>query len=191
MMETGEENALRKAFEVNNWKGWEENKLLFKNITHREKCGMHLYNYGVNVLVERNHPVLMKCRGLVVDDDGKVLNYPFERFFNDFEKEKSDIDWSTAQVQEKIDGSLICVFRGNNGCEITTRGSFYPNEQAEFDKWFTDKFSNFHLLEKNCCYMFELVSKKNRIVTWYKKEFVALIGARVLNDGDYKFKEFN
>lgn len=188
-MNDGEEDALRQAFKANNWKGWEENELLFKNIIHREKDGMHLYNYGSPVLVERNHPVLMKCRGIVVDEKGKVLNYPFDRFFNDFEKEKCDIDWNTAEAQEKIDGSLISVFWGNDKWQITTRGSFYPNNQAEFDNWFLEQFHEFDLLEKDCCYMFELVSKNNRVVTWYKEEFIVLIGARYLT-GSFKFKEF-
>ncbi len=97
-METGEEKALRNAFKENGWKGWEENELLFKNIEYKNKEDMHLYNYGKNVLVKRNHPVLMKCRGLVVRKDGVVLNYPFDRFFNDFEEEKIEIDWQTAEA---------------------------------------------------------------------------------------------
>jgi len=107
-MNKDEEIPLRKAFQLNKWSGWEENELLFSNIEHKQKGNLHLYNYGKNTLVDRNNPVIMKCRGLVVDDEGKVLNYPFERFFNDFEKEKTEIDWSTAEAQEKLDG---CVSR--------------------------------------------------------------------------------
>lgn len=179
-MNNGEEDPLRQAFKINNWEGWEENELLFNNITHREKDGMHLYNYGNNVLVERNHPVLIRCRGIVVDAQGKVLNYPFDRFFNDFEKEKCKIDWATAEAQEKIDGSLVCVFWANDQWQMTTRGSFYPNEQAEFDDWFLKQFNKFDRLDKMFCYMFELVSKNNRIVTWYDEEFIVLLGIRLL-----------
>ncbi len=182
-MNADEVNPLRLAFLKSNWQGWEESERLFANITHKEKNGMHLYNYNKEGLVERNHPVLMRCRGLVVDIDGKVLNHPFEKFFNDFEKEKVELDWKTAEIQEKIDGSLICVFFANKEWQITTRGSFYPSEYDKtqaFDKWFKRLFKDFDCLNENYCYMFEMVTKKNRIVTFYENEFVVLIGARNL-----------
>lgn len=37
------------------------------------------------------------------------------------------------------------------------------------------------MLKKDHCYIFELVSRENRIVTWYDDDFVALIGVRNLN----------
>ncbi|MEK6921669.1 MAG: hypothetical protein AABX82_07315, partial [Nanoarchaeota archaeon] len=74
---------LKKAFIQNNWH-WAESEELFKNINVKNKEHMWLYNYGDAVFVERNHPVLMKCRGLVVSANGVVFNYPFDRFFNEF-----------------------------------------------------------------------------------------------------------
>lgn len=152
------------------------------NIRAREKNGMYLYNYGNVVIVPRNDPVIMKCRGLVLDKNGGVLNYPFDRFFNPHEKEATKLDWDTAVVQEKFDGSLICVFWYDGGWEVTTRGSFYPQPLADFD--FADKFrelfTGFDQLSKTHCYMFEMCTEMNRIVTWYNMEFISLIGIRNL-----------
>lgn len=152
------------------------------NIRPKEKNGMYLYRYSDKVIVPRNHPILMKCRGLVLDKGGNVLNYPFDRFFNPHEKESTDINWETAQIQEKIDGSLICVFYYNDEWQVTTRGSFYPNPLADsdFSLLFKELFTNFDSLKKNFCYMFELVTDKNRIVTWYDENFVVLLGIRNL-----------
>src|SRR3989338_4854594 len=176
---------LKKAFLKHKW-GWKESVELFKNISVSAKGNMHLYNYNDSVLVERNNPVISRCRGIVVDTNGNVLNYPFDRFFNEFEEEAAEIDWKSAIIEEKIDGSLICLFWNGNKWEITTRGSFYPNmnnPETEFHKWFLGHFpeENLEILEKNVCYMFELVSKNNRIVKWYDEEFSALVGARDLN----------
>ena len=152
------------------------------NIRAREKNGMYLYNYGNVVIVPRNDPVLVKCRGLVLDINGKVLNYPFERFFNPYEKEAVKLDWDAAIVLEKVDGSLICVFWNGKDWEVTTRGSFYPQPLADLDfaEKFKELFTKFDQLSKTHCYMFEMCSEMNRIVTWYEREFISLIGIRNL-----------
>jgi len=159
---------------------------VLNNIRVHKKNDMYLYNYSDVVIVPRNHPMLVKCRGLVLRGDGAVLNYPFDRFFNDWENDnKADISWNTAVAQEKLDGSLISVFWNGIDWEVCTRGSFYPNENnlertLDYSQEFKRLFNNFDYLNKTCSYVFELISDKNRIVTKYDKEFVALIGARNL-----------
>jgi hypothetical protein len=160
---------------------WED---IFKNIRVKQKDDMFLYNYSDVVIVPRDNPILCKCRGLILKKDGNILNYPFDRFFNDFENtEKAKIDWNTALAQQKIDGSLINVFWTGTQWEITTRGSFYPNDNTtessiNYAEEFKRLFKSFNLLDKDKCYMFELISKNNRIITKYDWEFIALIGAR-------------
>ena len=172
---------LKKAFLKQSWL-WEESEELFESIDVKNKENMWLYNYRDKILVSRTHPVLVKCRGMVVSTEGQILNYPFDRFFNDWEKECAAIDWDSAEIQEKLDGSLVCVFWSGKDWEITTRGSFYPYENAEIDyaEEFKRLFDGWSSLNKNTCYMFELISKKNRIVTWYDEEKVYLLGARDL-----------
>ena len=170
---------LKKAFLQNGW-DWNESDDLFKCISVKEKDGFWLYNYNDNVLVDRNHPVLMKCRGIVVNSAGVVFNYPFDRFFNYWEKEAADIDWGSAIIQEKIDGSLCCVWHDGNDWRVSTRGSFYPQElsDVDFEQLFKKHFSKLDDLDKDFCYMFELATRQNMIVTLYKDEGVYLIGAR-------------
>ena len=52
--------------------------------------------------------MVQECRGLILDskDDWRVVKFSFSKFFNWGEKNAADIDWSTARVQAKIDGSL-------------------------------------------------------------------------------------
>lgn len=170
------------------WKEGETgNQLLWDNIKVVVKDNKYLYNYTDSVLLERNHPILMKCRGLVLDSSGKPFFYPFDRFFNEFEKEKTNIDWKTAEIQEKIDGTMIGVWFDGEKWVVTTRGSFYDKivpEERRYDKFFWKIFGKEKIkeLDESLCYVFELVSSKNRIVTKYSEEFVALIGARIIID---------
>ena len=178
---------LKRAFDKNNWE-WKESEELFKCISFSNKNNLWLYNYNDIVLVERNHPVLMKCRGLVVDSEGRTLNFPFERFFNNWEKEKAEIDWKSAIAEEKLDGSMCSCFWNGKDWEIATRSSFYPNQDAEkkfddyvdFDLLFRKHFKKFNLLDKNFSYIFEIITKENRIVTYYDYEAIYLVGAREL-----------
>jgi len=52
------------------------------------------------------HPVVLECRGLILDeaDNWNVVAYPFRRFANYGEEWANPIDWSTARVQDKLDG---------------------------------------------------------------------------------------
>lgn len=189
MVEMKEEfKLLKEVFLKNNWE-WEESERLFTCISVKVKDDMYLYNYNNNVLVDRNHPVLIRCRGLVINKKGKVLNYPFDRFFNEFEKECKPIDWETATIQNKEDGSLISVFWNDNDWEVTTRGSFYPIEgqHVDYAQLFYSLFKRFRMLHKDNCYMFELITKQNRIVKWYDEEIIYLLGVRNLNT----FQEIN
>jgi len=169
-------------FPLEKFVGYPLDRDLKDNIRTKEKDGMYLYTYSDKVIVPRDHPVLVKCRGLVLDVNGKVLNYPFDRFFNPYEKESANIDWDTAEVQEKLDDSLICVFHYNDEWQVTTRGSFYPNPNADvnYEKLFRYYFHAFDELKENFCYIFGLVTDLNRIVTWYDDQFVVLLGIRNL-----------
>ncbi len=175
---------LKKFFKNNNW-NYEESEELHKCITIKNKDDMWLYNYNDNILVHRNHPVIIKCRGLVLDEEGEVMCYPFDRFFNSFENECSPIDWDSSVILNKIDGSLILVFynKYKTKWEIITRGAFYPMDNSNenslnYEELFRAQFNNTEELLKGFTYMFELVTKKNRIVTHYEHEGVYLIGMR-------------
>src|SRR3990167_10164604 len=85
---------------------YEESNELWDNIRVSVKEDMYLYNYTDAVLVPRNHPVIVLCRGLVLDEDGNVKCFPMKRSFNHFEKECATIDWNSAVVQEKVDGCV-------------------------------------------------------------------------------------
>ena len=149
------------------------------NLNVSEKNGFCLYNYNQNVLVPRDDPIIRMCRGIVLDKDGEVMNQPFNRFFNFHEAECDKIDIANADIFEKLDGSLISVWHTGTEWEVTTRGVFYPHEDSHnFKETFCRLFDNFDRLWTDVTYMFELISRDNKIVTKYEEEKVVLIGAR-------------
>src|SRR5271170_7082534 len=56
-----------------------------------------------------NEPIVRECRGLIVDqaDDWRIVAAPYRKFFNHGEVHAAPIDWPTARVYEKLDGSLM------------------------------------------------------------------------------------
>ena len=52
----------------------------------------------------------LQCRGLILrKDTNQPVCVPFYKFFNLGEEQAHAIDWGTASVYEKVDGSLIKV----------------------------------------------------------------------------------
>ena len=72
------------------------------------------YDQLANSEVEHyfKNPIVRECRGLILDTGYKAVCVPFFKFMN-AEEPDSDlnaIDWASASVQQKIDGSLIKLF---------------------------------------------------------------------------------
>jgi len=56
--------------------------------------------------------VVQECRGIVLDmdDDWAVVAYPYRKFFNYGERWAASVDWSSAAVVDKLDGSLATLY---------------------------------------------------------------------------------
>ncbi len=139
-----------------------------------------------------NHPLVLESRGIILDEsnDWKVVAYPFNRFFNYGEVYASEIDWDTAEVQEKIDGSLMIMYFYDNKWHVATRNSPTANGNVgEYDFTFCDLFwkafdnpkTNYFKRNylTNHTYCFELTSKYNQVVCSYEDEpKLTLLGMR-------------
>lgn len=127
-----------------------------------------------------DEPLVLECRGLIVDKATlQPVCYPFNKFFNSVEPHAAAIDWASARVQQKVDGSLINVFFWRDKWRFSTCGSLFAGELApliEADMAATG-FS-FTPLDPSYTYMFEWVSPAHQIVVpWERPNFV-LLGCR-------------
>lgn len=156
-----------------------------------------------------SNDVVKECRGIIIrKNDLKVVCYPFNKFFNYGETNAAKIDFNTAKVQEKVDGSIMKMwydgewFISTNGkidaaeptCTVgkNFKELFLESLQNHFND--IDKYNSFlqlldnHIKEgKNYTYIFEMVHPLNRIVIQYDKPDVRHIGTR---DND-TYKELN
>lgn len=144
--------------------------------------------------------IVQECRGLILDskDDWRVVRMSFRKFFNFAESNAANIDWSTARVQTKYDGSLLAVWwwPRENGWIVSTNGTInaYDTKVAsqsdtfldDVDMTFGEVFDeacqkqNFDWgrLQPNRTYTFELVSPYSRVVVPYPESKIYHLATR-------------
>jgi hypothetical protein len=134
-----------------------------------------------------SEPIVQECRGLILNsaDNWNAIAFPFTKFFNNFEGLAANIDWKTAKVQEKRDGSLISMWHYKGEWNISTSGCPDGLNQVgdtgiTFGELFWQTFNKQNLdtggLFDWYTYIFELTSPFNRVVVDYKESKLTLIG---------------
>lgn len=153
-------------------------------------------------------PIVQECRGMVVNTaTSKILAHGYNKFWNHGESLADPIDWSTARVLEKLDGSLMQMFWGwpgdtgpglpsathdgwlvaSSGTPLAS-GSFGDRADMTFGDAFWDLFTRFGMAlptgrYSDVTFMFELCDQPNRIVVKHDKPRLVLHGARNLITG--------
>ena len=146
-----------------------------------------------------NEQIVRESRGLILDEDTKeVISYPFNKFGNYQEGPWVDeIDWKTAKVGTKIDGSIIKIVRFDEKLLISTNGTIDANKAKISSKVVGCNFKSygelvhfclnkvyekfgidFKIFKENYTYIMELVSPWTRVVIPYKETKLYLIGIR-------------
>ena len=164
-------------FIKNNPSNWQE-LLEEKQVVVKNCGGLYIFNYSI--LADFTDPYVREARGIIIDlKNMKVVCWPFTKFCNYGEKGADNIDWSTARVQEKVDGSIIKLWYYNDKWNVSTNGVIYAEfaectDALSFYDVFTEAAANVGLdyfkLNKENTYIFELVSKYNRVVIDYNTE---------------------
>ena len=163
-------------------------------LTIKEDEHYYLLQYS-QIESDFNEEICRECRGLIIDKttlDPEALS--FFKFFNYGEQYAADIDWSTAKVQEKVDGSKILMFYDEytNDWRVCTSSTLNAYDcpvggwDFSFGQLFEKALANNYLtldrfkliLIPEYCYTFELVSPENRVVVPYKKADLYFTGIR-------------
>lgn len=139
-----------------------------------------------------DHEITRECRGMILDEknDWAVVCRGFDKFFNEGEKYAAPVDYSTAEIQEKVDGSLMFMWFYDGQWHVSTTGTpdasgSVNGENLTFCQLFWKTYSAYG---KGYCrdmpkrtdvtYLFELTSPYNRVVIPHTECSLTLIGAR-------------
>ncbi len=90
-----------------------------------------------------NDPMTSECRGIILDvgDKYKVVSISYNKFWNAHEARAAKIDWSTAKVFDKADGSLAIIYYYDNAWQVQTSGTVEASGQVgQFNFTFKELF---------------------------------------------------
>lgn len=178
--------------ENNNWEELLEQAPYFLTIKEDEHYYLLKYN---QIESDFSNEIVKECRGLIIDKQTlEPVALSFRKFHNVQEPIHDDIDWITARVQEKIDGSKLLLFynKYDSKWQVCTSGNLdaYKANVNDFEITFGDLYEkalkNNNLtkqefedkLDIHYCYTFELVSPESRVVIPYKEADLYFIGIR-------------
>ncbi|MCL2427437.1 MAG: hypothetical protein FWD05_14015 [Oscillospiraceae bacterium] len=163
------------------------------NLTIKDDCEFTILKYS-QIHSDMSLEIVRECRGLIIDKELNPVCVPFFKFANYGEPYADIIDWSTACIQEKLDGSLIKVWNYNGKWIVSTNNTIFAEKAMLFAKGEADcVYKNyaelfraaanktqldFCKLNPRYTYMFELTSPYNRIVVPHKEIEITHIGTR-------------
>ncbi len=163
-----------------------------KAVRHKAYPNLVLLKYS-QIASDMSLRVVQECRGIILDegDDWRVVCRGYSKFFNYGEPNAAAIDWATARVQEKVDGSLCTVYEHDGHWFVATTGSPdasgpVNDSPTTFAKLFWDTL---HLYlgpgwrdsvwkDTNWCYLFELTTPHNRVIVNHLAAGLTLLGVR-------------
>lgn len=181
-----------------NWRELLSNAPYFIKISDDTMFGKNLILLKYDQLnSDLGNEIVQECRGLILDSDSfDIVCYPFNKFFNYGEVHAANIDWGSAYVTQKLDGSIIKVVRIGEDFLISTNGCIdafkcevsndYGTPFKNFGELALEGFKFYGIAEKDFptlfaegfTYIFELTSPWNQVVVKWDETKMNLIGVR-------------
>jgi hypothetical protein len=133
---------------------------------------LFIYNYTPKTQFERCwNELTLACRGLILDENQKIVARGFSKFFNWEEFKVNDIPNLPFEAYEKMDGSLGILYWLNNQPFIATRGSFNSDQSLRATRILREKYTaQIKNLDQSKTYLFEIIYPENRIVLDYGEQ---------------------
>ncbi len=169
---------------------WEEKLKKDYEVKVRRDQKLAIFNYAI--VADFYNPIVQEARGIIIDVEKlEVVCWPFRKFGNYTEGYADKIDWNSAKVLEKVDGSIIKLWydKQNQKWQFSTNKTIraelagvdgYPGltYDSVIKKTLNYNQIPFDNLNKNCTYIFELVSPETKVVIEYKERMLYHLGTR-------------
>ena len=165
-------------------------KYFIKVNAHSEYPNLLMFKYD-QLDSPMNEPLVRESRGIILDSDDNwnVISYGFNKFFSQGEFHADKIDWNTARFWEKVDGSLMFMYRYQGNWEIASSGM--PDARglssdrktsiaAIFWNCWHENSYKYPENERNT-YCFELTSPLTQVIVPHTETRIRLIGIRNLD----------
>jgi T4 RnlA family RNA ligase len=138
-------------------------------------------------------PLVQECRGIILEDNTfRVLCMAYKKFFNIQEGHAATIDWDTARIIEKVDGSIIKLWWYDGEWQVSTNSvisakectlqtTINTNYRSFYDLFMVGAANctlDFNSLNKSYTHIFELVGPYNRVIIPYKDIAIYHTGTR-------------
>lgn len=162
-------------------------RLALQTRRHREHPQLVLLKYSM-IDSPMADPVVRQCRGLVVDESEgfRPVAYPYDKFFNAHEGHAAPIDWATARVYEKVDGTLCTLYGYRGGWHVASAS--LPDAQGTLRHlgrsvaeafWEVFRARGYALPPgQDHCFMFELCLPSDPVLIRHAEPRLLLHGAR-------------
>lgn len=152
-----------------------------------------IYNYTPKTQFDHKWtPETQMCRGLIMDQNNKIVARPFPKFFN-FGEYKGVIPFSGGmEATEKVDGSLGILYWVGSEPFIATRGSFESDQALKGSQMIQDIYADRGglVFDPTKTYLFEIIYPENRIVVDYgNREDLILLA--IINTADGQEVNYN
>jgi len=132
---------------------------------------LHICNYTKKVQYNKLwNEYTVRCRGLIIDNDGNILNNPFPKFFNLGENEEvmiHNLPTEVPSITEKLDGMLGILYREGDNPAIATRGRFDSPYAEWATNWLRLKGYSMEDFRPDYTYLFEIIYPQNKIIVDY------------------------
>lgn len=141
-------------------------------------------------------PATHECRGIILDrfNDFKVVSYPYDKFWNYGEGYAADMDWQSTKWYKKYDGSLMTLYYWKNEWHVQSSGTIEADVNVDLNnnslvdlfkmsaaKMYGSYDKLLNLLDKNNCYIFEMMTPENIVVVQHTEYKIILHGVRNIN----------
>lgn len=143
--------------------------------------GLTMYSYSRDCMYKKRwNNINKRCRGIIFDQNAKIICRPFDKFFNldefaHLSKEKiAEKLKEPYEITKKFDGSMISLFY-YNGWKVATKSQL-NSKHTRYAQSIIDGI-DLENLPKDLTYVLEMIADWDRKVVCYDRDFFAVLAA--------------